>query len=157
LRRIFVVIGAAALLAPAVATAGAGASTPPQVKALQAQLKTQANQIAVLQRTVSQIAQAVGTLNSNLGTLNSNQTKLSNVVTCTTAQELTIDYSFFDLFDIIAGVPEQYAGQTVADNGACAAAGMTPPSPAESTRLTAETPMHAHMRAIAHMLGVLVT
>jgi uncharacterized coiled-coil protein SlyX len=154
MRRIIISIVALALVLPAAATAKPGAVAPPQVKALQAQVKalqaqarTQARQIAALQ---SAVAQAQGSAAQTAKDL----TKLTDVFVCTTAVELTIDYTFFDLFDVLAGQPEQYQGQTAPDNGACAAAGMTPPTPAFSTA-AAETPMQHNMRSIARMLGVL--
>ena len=148
---------AALLVALAVPTAAMAKPTgiPGQIAALQRQVKTQQRQITALQ---SSLAELGSSMNGMSTTVNGDHTALGALVAvdeCHYAQQGTLNYSFIDLFDLLAGQPEAFAGQTVPDNGACAAAGLTPPSPAASTRIPAnETPMQASLRAIGVLLGV---
>jgi soluble lytic murein transglycosylase-like protein len=136
-----------ALVLPVAATAKPVSTVPGQIAALQKQAKAQAKQIAALQATVSQ-------LNAALGQTSKDLTKEAAYETCHFAVLMTYDYSFIDFFLLLAGQPTQYTGQTVPDNGACAAVGLTPPSPAQD-REAGQTPAQRDIRAVARLLGVL--
>jgi hypothetical protein len=132
-----------------------------QISALQKTVKLQALQIASLKKEVSTLS---GQVQSNttqvggvVGQVKTNTTDITTLgagLACQGATLLTIDYGFIDAFDVLGGQPEQYAGQVVPDNGACAAIGVTPPTPAAITRQPALTPFQAQLRDIAAMLGV---
>jgi hypothetical protein len=154
------VLGAlvAALALPAVAAARTTHATgvPQQIAALQRTVKTQQKEIAALTGQLTTLKTTVTPLAGSVTTLTNNLTSESAIETCHFAELGTVDMGFDDLFDIIAGQPEQFVGQSVSDNGACAAAGLTAPTPAESPRLAATlSPAEQSMRALALLLGAL--
>jgi hypothetical protein len=156
--------GAALILLSLGATAAtaAPASNPlaAKVTALQKQVKALAkantaltSQVTSLKGSVASLQGGVSSLQGTVTTLQGNVGALAATLTCDVAQLGTIDYTFLDLFLLIAGQPEQYQGQVVPDNGACAAAGITPPSPAAAPYLGSETP--TAITVVAGILGVL--
>src|SRR5436305_2818322 len=137
-----------ALVLPATAVAKSS-GLPAQVAALQRQVNAQTKQIANLQNAVAEMSGTVGSDHASIA-------KTFAVEECHFALLATIDYSFLDLFEVYAGEPESYAGQTVPDNGNCAAAGMTPLSPTASTRLGAQaTPARRDMRSSGSLPGMI--
>jgi hypothetical protein len=158
MRKLALVAIVAALAVPTVAAAGtpqtAGVSR--QIAALQKTVRTQQKEITALTGQLAALKTTVTPLTSSVSTLTTNLTLETAVETCHFAQLGTIDYGFFDVFDVLAGQPEQFVGQAVPDNGACAAAGLTAPTAAESPRLTATlSPAEQAMRAVVFQLGAL--
>lgn len=127
-----------------------------QIKAQAAQLKAQARQLAALQSTIGDLGGTVSSMNATVTADHDGLAKAVATETCDFAILATIDYGFIDTFEVIGGQPESYQGQTVPDNGACAAVGVTPPSPAPYTRAGAtESPMQRDLRLTATLLGAL--
>jgi hypothetical protein len=159
------------LLAGLLGTAGAAsaAANPlaKQVAALQKQSKLQQKQITALTTSLSSLKSEIASsgittlgpqvtaLQGTVNTINATVNTVSATLTCRVAQLGTLDLTFIDLFEIIGGQPESYAGQVVPDNGTCAQVGLTPPSPAQDRFAPAASPTEWSLRAMAQLLGTL--
>ena len=165
--RIIVAFSLALALASIASVASAAPSPQRQIAALQKQARLQQRQINALTQSVSSLksivaesnvsalSSTVSSMQSDVSTLKTNLNTVALTLVCRTAQFQTNDMSFIDLFDLIAGQPEAFQGQTAPDNGACAQVGLTPPSPAADRELPAtDTPFAFDMRQITHLLGI---
>lgn len=163
--RVVMVAVLVALVVPALTLAGTtrtstAASQAQQIAALQRTVKAQARQINSLRASLGELAGIVQGSASDVSAAKqaaaSAQTAAQqayNTEECHFAGLLTLDMSFVDEFAIIGGQPASYTGQTAPDNGTCAAAGLTPPSPAAWTKQPAGSGALSPFSALTLLIG----